>query len=392
MDMIDAAPGKTALDISRPDCLALTPETLRRIGESRGGLFSTISAYGKLAMGSGKISFADYVRLRLFDPSMGSDSELRAYVGQRRNRDICAQVNYRHDWHGMLTNKVASLQYLAAYGLPIIPIKAIYAPGNTRRQATILAERSDLIRFLSAPENYHLFGKPAEGHQSLGSIGLKAVSVADGTMVKANNETTSIVKLADEIEASYQAGYIFQPMARPHEEIARLCGPRLATVRLLTGLTEDGPRVLRGSWKIPAGDNVADNYWRAGNLLAGLDLATGEIRRASSGVGLSCQAHETHPDTGVGLTGFRHPDWSRMLGLALEGAALMRHLPLIGWDIACTEQGPVIVEMNETPDFSLVQIADRRRILDETFERFVAYQDRKQKEFAAETKKAIARL
>ncbi|WP_298423654.1 sugar-transfer associated ATP-grasp domain-containing protein [Rhodoblastus sp.] len=392
MVMIDAAPNKVELDIARPDFLALTPENLRRIGELRGGLGATVASFAKLAMGPGKISFADYIRLRLFDPAMGSAADLRNYVGLRRNLEMCTLANYRRDWHGMASNKVASLHYLAAYGFPTIPIKAIYAPGMARRQAAILSDRPDLVRFLSAPENYPLFGKPAEGFQSLGSIGLKSVSGADGALLKTNDETTSVDKLADEIVANYRSGYIFQALARPHQDIVNLCGPHLATVRLITGLTEDGPTVLRGCWKIPAGGNAADNYWRAGNLLAGLDLGTGEILRASSGAGLSHQQHETHPDTGVRLVGFRHPEWSRMLELAREGASLMRHMPLIGWDMAYTEQGPVIVEMNEAPDFSLVQIADRRGIHDETFDRFMAYQAKNAKNYVEDAKKKLAKL
>ena len=62
--------------------------------------------------------------------------------------------------------------------------------------------------------------------------------------------------------------------------------------------------------------------------------------------------------------------------LALAGAKLMQHVPMIGWDIAPAESGPIIVEMNETPDLSLNQLADKRGILEQEFLDFMSYQRR----------------
>lgn len=143
---------------------------------------------------------------------------------------------------------------------------------------------------------------------------------------------------------------------------------------MLTLLGPDGPEVLGAAWKIPAGGNAADNYWRAGNLLAQLDRSTGEVRRAITGVGFELKAATHHPDTGVAFAGFHHPDWSALLGLALEGARLMRHVPLIGWDIAGGPDGPVIVEMNETPDFGLIQLAERKGLYTPAFAAMVERQ------------------
>lgn len=384
---------QNALDVDRPDFNALTGQSFNQIRELSGrSLGSVLRSFAKLAWGRGKLSFSDFVRLRLFDPAFGFESELNTFVGQRLNRDICVDVNYRHDWHGILSNKVASLGYLAAYGFPTIPIRAIYAPEGARCGASILASRNDLVRFLSSSENYPLFGKPVEGVQSLGSVALQSVTAANGILTNVNGGTMPIEQLAGEIEENYRPGYIFQPMARPHEQLAKLCGQRLGCVRLMTGLTESGPQILRGCWKIPAGENVADNYWRQGNLLARIDLSTGKILSVSSGSGVNLKMHETHPDTGVAMIGYQHPAWSQMKALALEGARLMRHVPMIGWDLAHTDERPVIVEMNETPDFFLVQLADRRGIYDETFERFVAFQAKKRSEFLKEAQGRLAKL
>ena len=357
-------------------------------GESYG---SIVMAYAKLSMGPGKISFRDFVRLRLFDPALRETADLNAFIGQRRNRDICVTVNHRHDWLGMLSNKVAALSYLAAYGFPVIPFAAFFAPGIARGAATVLGDRAALKAFLlRAP--YPLFGKPTEGLQSLGTIGLRGLTPDGDGLEKIDGDILSIDAFVEDIATHYDGGYVFQPMVRPHPAIAALCGPKLACVRLLTLLTESGPQIVRGCWKIPAGDNIADNYWRPGNLLASLDLAEGKINRVISGNGLELSEKRAHPDTGAALIGFRHPEWERMTALALDGARLMRHVPLIGWDLACAEQGPLIVEMNETPDFGLPQLVDRRGIYDETFRKFEQFQQRNEAAAIKEGKARLAKL
>src|SRR6185312_13195379 len=153
-------------------------------------------------------------------------------------------------------------------------------------------------------------------------------------------------------------------------------------------LTRDGePGILRACWKIPSGANLADNYWRAGNLLAQIDVPTGRTLRAMSGTGLEWTPHSAHPDTNAPLVGIDIPCWPELTRTALEAARLMQHMPLIGFDIAVSESGPVIVEMNHNPDFFLNQLADGRGVLDADLIKLIADQKRK----AGERVKAIKR-
>ncbi|MBV8525658.1 MAG: hypothetical protein JOY71_26675, partial [Acetobacteraceae bacterium] len=80
-------------------------------------------------------------------------------------------------------------------------------------------------------------------------------------------------------------GYMLQRRLPPHPAVANAFGDRLWSVRIVVLLTGDGPLVHRAAAKIPTGTNPADNYWRPGNLLAAVDLGTGELRRAVRGSG-----------------------------------------------------------------------------------------------------------
>ena len=346
--------------------------------------------FAGLSFGPGKVSFTDYERLRLFDEAFWAGVDRKSVVGQRRNRDLDVQANHRHDWYGLAANKVAANAYLAAYGFPVIPTQAIYAEGLATPSPSLLRGRDELRAFLTQTAAYPIFGKPVEGIQSLGAA---AFTGCEGDMLRAADGSDTVLDhFIDDVHDNYASGYMFQPLLRPHLDVAALCGWNLATVRVVTVSTEHGPRVLRACWKIPAGGNVADNYWRGGNLLAQLDMKTGEILRVTRGAGLDLVELEDHPDTGARLIGARVPGWEALKATAIEAARLMRGLGIIGWDIAPATTGPVIVEMNESPDLFLNQLADRRGLLEPDFMDFLARQKRDAADHEACTKAAIAKL
>jgi hypothetical protein len=160
-------------------------------------------------------------------------------------------------------------------------------------------------------------------------------------------------------------------MLRPHPELAALCGPRLSTVRLIVLLEQGEPALFRALWKIPVGDNPADNFWRPGNLLAGLDAESGRVVRVIQGTGADQAELERHPDTEQPLIGVRLPDWAPLVALSLKAARAFPGLRMQAWDIALTERGPVLVEVNIGGDFNLPQLAHGRGLMDERFQAFV---------------------
>lgn len=388
----DMPAGTTVVTARRHD-EALSLPALVKIGEATGmGPMQVVRDFANLAMGPGKISFNDYVRLRLFDHAVWQESDRRSVAGQRRNRDLAVEINYRHDWYGLLDDKVASIAYLSAYGLPTARIAAIFAPRLMRDATHVLRDRAALRAFLAAPQAYPLFGKPADGFQSLGSIALRCPHSEAGELETIDGGRISLDSFVADLANHYDGGYLFERFLEPHVDAVRLHGERLGTARILTLSDGDGARIFRASWKIPAGANMADNFWRSGNILAKLDLETGAIARAVSGAGFGMVEPGQHPDTNTVLVGTKIPDWAELQDVALEAARLMRHVPMIGWDIAPTAQGPVIVEMNETPDFFLNQFAHAEGMLTPEFLAFAAAQKNARIAHETAVKSDIAKL
>jgi hypothetical protein len=57
-------------------------------------------------------------------------------------------------------------------------------------------------------------------------------------------------------------------------------------------------------------------------------------------------ARSAHPKTGVPFNKFRLPFWSEVCSLVKETAIKLLPVRTIGWDVAITPNGPVILEAN----------------------------------------------
>jgi hypothetical protein len=381
---------KPLVDVARPKAAhAVDAALLRMVAETKASPLRIMRDYVGLSFGPGKVSFKDYTQLRLFDEAFWAGADRRAVIGQHRGVEIHQQVNYRHEWWGLFDNKIAMASYLAAYGFPTIPALAVYCPNLGTAAAHVARNADELRRVLADEANYPMFGKPAEGLQSLGSAGLRRYSPQSGCLETTDGRVVALDAFVADIVRHYADGYVFQKFASPHAAIRALCGDRLPTIRMVTLNLDGGPKVFRACWKIPAGGNVADNYWRDGNLLAQIDLAHGTVRRVLSGAGLGLAHHIVHPDTKIHMIGFQIPHWDAMVATVVEAARLMRHVPLIGWDVAALDSGLVIVEMNERPDFFLPQLADARGVLDAELTDFLAVQKRRSAEWRKANKSAL---
>lgn len=52
-----------------------------------------------------------------------------------------------------------------------------------------------------------------------------------------------------------------------------------------------------------------------------------------------------HPETGIVFDGFQIPYFNEVKNIIIKASALF-DLPLLGWDVAITPNGPVIIEVN----------------------------------------------
>ena len=228
-----------------------------------------------------------------------------------------------------------------------------------------LSGQDAVADFLGDPGAFPLFAKPIDGKYSLNVISADGLDAATGDVQFHGLPAMSGQELAKRM-AGYEPGYLLQRRLAPHPAIAGAFGDHLWSVRILVLLTGDGPQVHRAAAKIPTGVNPADNYWRAGNLLAAVDLGTGELRRVVRGTGAGLTVNPEHPDSAAPIVGFLLPHWQQALDLVRRAAVLLPSIRTQSWDVALAPK-PTLLEVNCGGDLSLPQLAWGQGVLDESY-------------------------
>jgi hypothetical protein len=157
---------------------------------------------------------------------------------------------------------------------------------------------------------------------------------------------------------SFEHPLILQPRIVNHPDLQALSGRGLSTVRVMTvrdtsGVIEAAIACLR----MAVGPLVADNFG-AGGLASPVALDDGRLGPAvfKSRPGVFA----AHPDTGADILGRNLPHWPEVTRLAVAAHREFKALPSIGWDIAITEDGPVIVEGNSEWGTNVIQLSHQK--------------------------------
>lgn len=163
-------------------------------------------------------------------------------------------------------------------------------------------------------------------------------SCGEGVQIVRDATVDSILRLAQ----AHPAGVVLEELIEQGEAMAAVYPLSVNTVRLHTVVADGRAHILRPIARFGRGGNIVDNGARGG-LLAAVDLDTGVVTYV-------CDTKATpfviHPDTGVVLPGLRIPCWEEAKQLALELAAVWSEARYVGWDLAYTDSGWVLVEGN----------------------------------------------
>lgn len=126
------------------------------------------------------------------------------------------------------------------------------------------------------------------------------------------------------------------------------------TVRVMAFSTRDGCTIPYSFLKMGRAGSFVDNA-AAGGVFADVDTLTGEV--VSSGADELGNRYLTHPDHGYLIEGNMLPDWHEALSLVNCAMSLFSTMTYVGWDLAHSVNGWVIVEGNTTGVFLPTQVA-----------------------------------
>jgi hypothetical protein len=230
--------------------------------------------------------------------------------------------------------------------------------------------------FLRNPLIYPLFGKPVFSQQGYGSAYLAGYDPVTDCLSLLNGKSVLVEdflrRLSETVDHRYhkpECGYLFQKsLALAPEIYAITQWPAVCGVRVICLNGLDGVKPIRAVWKIAVPPNHVDNFslGKNGNLLADVDLVTGEVSRILGGFWPKTEVFLKHPISGQALGGLRLPGWSKVLDACQRAGAAFPLMKIHHWDFALTEQGPMILELNDVGATEMVQVHGRGLLTIET--------------------------
>lgn len=200
-----------------------------------------------------------------------------------------------------------------------------------------------------------LFLKPSDNGRGRGATHL---ALCRG-VIELNGQPLADAALVDMAREQWQ-GCLVSEVIPNSPWTGKFFDRTLNTVRILTGVRRDTrvPVILSAILKMGRAATFPTDNWHSGlgGVTAKVDLETGRLGTALivvPGKGGGRRPLKTHPESHVAIEGEVVPDWPAVKGLMLEIVRRQPSLGLVGWDVAITPTGVVIVEGNGKPGIDI---------------------------------------
>lgn len=138
-----------------------------------------------------------------------------------------------------------------------------------------------------------------------------------------------------------------------HKDVADINPYSVNTYRIVTVLDKGTVHIVYAFIRIGNQQSVVDNL-NAGGMAAPIDITTGQI--SCPACDKDGNAYKVHPITKATILGRQLPFWKESLEMCKKAAFVIPQVRYVGWDVAVTADGPLLIEGNPFPGHDIVQL------------------------------------
>lgn len=199
------------------------------------------------------------------------------------------------------------------------------------REAISLESALDYDKYLAFIKKYDIFVKK-NVFKSCGQ-GVELIDIS--TVGKTERELFEDFLLEGKV--------ILEEVVKQGKETAAFNESSVNTIRCITLKTKIDTLVPYCFMKTGRSGAFVDNGG-AGGILVGVNSATGAL--GTDGVDENGIRYDTHPDSKIKFKGYQLPEWDKMISICKSMAEATPKVRMIGWDMAYTDYGWIVIEGN----------------------------------------------
>lgn len=269
---------------------------------------------------------AGYMDYDLFEMYNLSDEERDTYITRGRNNDLIKRYNNPEYAH-MFRNKAEFNTLFKDF------IKRDWTLVNHIPRKKIIEFMKKHNTFMAKPIN----GTCGKGIEKINTKDFQTLDEIYDYLTKNGNE------------------YELEEVITQHPKVSKIYPDAINTVRIVTILNDlDIPHVICAYFRIGNGKHV-DNF-NSGGMVAPVNEETGIV--IDKAIDKEKNLYAKHPLTNSSIKDFLFPNWKEALELVKEASKKVPEMRYVGWDVAFTPQGPILVEGNEYPGHDIYQLPE----------------------------------
>ena len=267
-----------------------------------------------------KAGYKDYLAFRFYELNA---SQRDTYITRGRNFEYVTSLNEK-DARELLSNKALFLEKF----------------DELSHRKWLFVDKNDFEGFKSFYLSVDEFiAKPI--HQ-LSGVGIEFFKTDENDLVE------MFEKFTEDDE------YVLEEIIKQHPKMSALNPSSVNTIRVVSLRVGDQVEFPFIGIRMGNGSRL-DNFNRGG-IIARVNIEKGILQ--TDGVSQDGTVYKRHPATNTEFKGFEIPFYQEAIEMVKWAAVRLPGIGYVGWDIAISEEGPLVIEANDFPSHDLLQFPE----------------------------------
>lgn len=272
-----------------------------------------------------------YFQYGMFLRGFGDYELMKSYLPKQAYSRYAKDADPRY--HILIDDKILFHDIMRMYSIPVPERYFVFRDKSFRKDGRIITDE-EADRIIAGMTGERVYIKKHRGGGGKGvSIALRGL---DGYYTEDNKKLTSALIR----EKCGSDCYIFEKQLVQDSVLAKLNPDTINTCRVLTYKGEVISCAIRVGRKGSYVDNASQ-----GGIVLNLNMETGRLEEYGLGL-FDLTKYYEHPDTGIKFKDYEVPMWPEVKLLVEKITKVLPYYNSVGFDVATTVDGPVIIEIN----------------------------------------------